>query len=421
MCAGGRWPRTHSQGRASIPQTSNQPTAPGVLDAFRLGTGGGAGRTGPGGRFHGTPSNAGDHPGAGDRQRHWRERLAAVARTTGTGITDENEICRSVGAQPRTWRGKRASPASACRRRLCRAIASSSPRRSGRAFGVRATIHGSRKARLQRSRVSARLPRQRAPQPTIARSSSSKPSIAPTAGGCGSTGSRPRDRFRAFTTSTTSPARVRSPTAQMRLRLVRHGADLAVDMTGKLVWERRLGREVAPFDIDWGRSSSPHASIADTLILLLRSHAARPTSVAVEQGDGQGALEGRSRAEDADAVHARSSSSRRQRARADRATQAVPASTPTIPLGRERRLSGHVRRVEAGFPSRRPPSTTACIYMTRGYRSGPYIGRSKSRRPRFDVSASHVAWDRADRRALRLVARATTRASSTWRATIGAV
>ena len=38
-------------------------------------------------------------------------------------------------------------------------------------------------------------------------------------------------------------------------------------MTGKLIWSRHLGRDYAPFDINWGHSSSP-ALFNDSLILL---------------------------------------------------------------------------------------------------------------------------------------------------------
>src|SRR6185295_14152270 len=45
------------------------------------------------------------------------------------------------------------------------------------------------------------------------------------------------------------------------------GQIVAVDMTGKVVWERNLGKEISPFDINWGHSSSP-ALFQDSLILL---------------------------------------------------------------------------------------------------------------------------------------------------------
>ena len=45
------------------------------------------------------------------------------------------------------------------------------------------------------------------------------------------------------------------------------GQIVALDMTGKLAWQRHLGREISPFDINWGHSSSP-TLYQDTLILL---------------------------------------------------------------------------------------------------------------------------------------------------------
>ena len=45
------------------------------------------------------------------------------------------------------------------------------------------------------------------------------------------------------------------------------GQIVALDMTGKVVWERHLGKEISPFDINWGHSSSP-TLFQDSLILL---------------------------------------------------------------------------------------------------------------------------------------------------------
>ena len=35
------------------------------------------------------------------------------------------------------------------------------------------------------------------------------------------------------------------------------GQIVALDMNGKVVWQRHLGKEIAPFDINWGHASSP--------------------------------------------------------------------------------------------------------------------------------------------------------------------
>ena len=45
------------------------------------------------------------------------------------------------------------------------------------------------------------------------------------------------------------------------------GQIVALDMNGKVVWQRHLGTEISPFDVIWGHSSSP-TLFGDTLILL---------------------------------------------------------------------------------------------------------------------------------------------------------
>src|SRR6266508_1417666 len=45
------------------------------------------------------------------------------------------------------------------------------------------------------------------------------------------------------------------------------GQIVALDMSGKVVWERHLGKEISPFDINWGHASSP-TLYRDSLILL---------------------------------------------------------------------------------------------------------------------------------------------------------
>ena len=49
------------------------------------------------------------------------------------------------------------------------------------------------------------------------------------------------------------------------------GQIVALDMSGKVVWERHLGKEIAPFDINWGHSSSP--TLYGDTVLLLCDHA----------------------------------------------------------------------------------------------------------------------------------------------------
>ena len=62
------------------------------------------------------------------------------------------------------------------------------------------------------------------------------------------------------------------------------GQIVALDMTGKVVWERHLGREISPFDINWGHASSP-ALYQDSLILLC-DHAPAAYLLAVDKRTG---------------------------------------------------------------------------------------------------------------------------------------
>src|SRR5580765_1402709 len=48
------------------------------------------------------------------------------------------------------------------------------------------------------------------------------------------------------------------------------GQLVALDMKGRLVWQRHLGRENSPFDINWGHSSSP--TLFEDVLLLLCDH-----------------------------------------------------------------------------------------------------------------------------------------------------
>ncbi len=45
------------------------------------------------------------------------------------------------------------------------------------------------------------------------------------------------------------------------------GQVVALDLNGKMIWRRHIGKEIAPFDVLWGHGSSP-ALYKDTLLLL---------------------------------------------------------------------------------------------------------------------------------------------------------
>ena len=71
------------------------------------------------------------------------------------------------------------------------------------------------------------------------------------------------------------------------------GQIVALDMAGKLVWQRHLGKEIAPFDINWGHASSP--MLYRDMLILLCDHTTRRVSAGCGQDEREGSLEGRSR------------------------------------------------------------------------------------------------------------------------------
>ncbi|HET9372859.1 MAG TPA: PQQ-binding-like beta-propeller repeat protein [Vicinamibacterales bacterium] len=160
------------------------------------------------------------------------------------------------------------------------------------------------------------------------------------------------------------------------------GQLVALELDGRVAWQRHLGREIAPFDIQWGHGSSP--VVHGDLLYLLCDHAPASYLLAVDTATG------------------------RDRWKADRGQGRASYSTPfvvTTPNGAEvivnssERVDGY--DAETGkplwhlgganrFPIPMPIVHDGVVYLTRGYRSGPYLAM----RPggRGDVSASHVIW-----------------------------
>jgi outer membrane protein assembly factor BamB len=163
------------------------------------------------------------------------------------------------------------------------------------------------------------------------------------------------------------------------------GQIVALDLSGKVVWQRHLGKEISPFTVIWGHSSSPTV-FGDTLILLC-DHEPSSYLLAVDKRTGQ------------------------QRWKADRGKGRLSYSTPLVvetPSGPELIVNSS-ERVDAydprtgtllwhtggtnRFPIPMPVFHDGVIYMSRGYRSGPYMAI----RPggRGDVSKTHVVWESA--------------------------
>lgn len=160
------------------------------------------------------------------------------------------------------------------------------------------------------------------------------------------------------------------------------GQIVSLDMTGKLVWSRHLGREYAPFDINWGHSSSP-AIFNDSLILICY-HDTHSYLLNLDTASGK------------------------TKWRVDRGARINSYSTPLIVqsgstheviVNSSEGVSGH--NAATGqllwhiqepnrFPIPMPVFHEGTIYTSRGYRSGPYMAI----RPggKGDVSNSHIVW-----------------------------
>jgi outer membrane protein assembly factor BamB len=161
------------------------------------------------------------------------------------------------------------------------------------------------------------------------------------------------------------------------------GQIVALDMEGKLVWQRHLGTEISPFDVIWGHSSSP--TLFEDSLLLLCDHAPASYLLAVDKRTGK------------------------ERWRADRGKGKLSYSTPLVvdtPAGPElivnssERVDAYNPRTGAllwytgttnRFPIPMPVFHDGTIYMSRGYRSGPYMAI----RPggRGDVTGTHIVWE----------------------------
>jgi outer membrane protein assembly factor BamB len=160
------------------------------------------------------------------------------------------------------------------------------------------------------------------------------------------------------------------------------GQLVALDVDGKLAWQRHLGQELGPFTLDWGAGSSP--ALYNDLLILQCDHGERAHLLALDKSTG------------------------RERWKRERGKDVRSYSTPTVvagPKGDELIVNSSVRLEgwdpstgellwytgDANrFPIPVPSLADGVLYASRGYRSGPYMAIRLG--GRGDVSASHVAW-----------------------------
>jgi outer membrane protein assembly factor BamB len=161
-----------------------------------------------------------------------------------------------------------------------------------------------------------------------------------------------------------------------------NGLVVALDMAGRLVWQRHLGIEYSPFEARWGHGSSP--VLHGDLLILLCDHQPKSYLLALDRRTG------------------------RERWLADRGSGRVSHSTPVVVAGPrgDELLVNSSERIDAYDPAtgqllwhagseRQTPIPTAVvhdgtIYLSRGYRNSDYLAI----RPggRGDVTATHVTW-----------------------------
>jgi outer membrane protein assembly factor BamB len=160
------------------------------------------------------------------------------------------------------------------------------------------------------------------------------------------------------------------------------GQVVAVDMNGKAVWTRNLAKEFGPWDINWGNGSSP-VIYGNTLILACY-HGPASYLLAVDARTGK------------------------QLWKVDRPRGTVSYSTPVVvpaAQGAELVVNSNVG-VEAydpatgralwhfnepnQFPIPVAMHHDGVLYLSRGYRSGPYAAIRTG--GRGDISKSHVMW-----------------------------
>jgi outer membrane protein assembly factor BamB len=160
------------------------------------------------------------------------------------------------------------------------------------------------------------------------------------------------------------------------------GQVVAVDMAGRQVWARNLGREFGTWDINWGHGSSPILHRGALIIVVY--HPSASYLIAVDAATGK------------------------QRWKTDRPNGVTSYSTPLIvpvPKGEELIVNSSVG-VEAFDPATGSPlwhfaeanqfpipvatHHAGVVYLSRGYRSGPYAAI----RPggRGDISKTHILW-----------------------------
>lgn len=160
------------------------------------------------------------------------------------------------------------------------------------------------------------------------------------------------------------------------------GQLVALNMEGKPVWQRHIGQEYSVFDISWGHGSSP--VIHEDMLILVCFHNSASYLLALDKRTGK------------------------QLWKTDRGTAATSYSTPAVvegPNGLEivvncsegvegydaqsgKKLWHFAEANRFAIPA--PVHSNGTVYMTRGYRSGPYMAIKTG--GKGDIKDTHINW-----------------------------
>jgi outer membrane protein assembly factor BamB len=156
----------------------------------------------------------------------------------------------------------------------------------------------------------------------------------------------------------------------------------AIDMTGKAVWTRHLGQEYSPFDLDWGHASSP-AVYRDRLFLMCYQGSAA-FLLALDKKTGKELWK-------VERVGDVKSYSTPLVIEASQGSQVVVNSSESIEAFDPSTGKSLWKFVEpARFAVPMPVYHDGIVYVSRGYRSGPYWALKVGERG--DVPKSKLLW-----------------------------
>jgi outer membrane protein assembly factor BamB len=160
------------------------------------------------------------------------------------------------------------------------------------------------------------------------------------------------------------------------------GQIAAIDLSGKLVWKKHLGAEYGPFEINWGHGSSPVVYKDQLILVCYHEKASYLLSLDARTGGVRWKV---------DAPAGVTSYSTPMVVESGAKAEIVVNSSVGV-SGHDAATGERLWHYEEAnrFPVPTPTSDGSLIYMSRGYRSSPFMAI----RPggKGDVATSNVAW-----------------------------